>query len=384
MKRMAAIFLAMVMTALYPAALAETVAEQVQAPERVMAEWTSGTGGTVIRIDAAVNVPDAETMGLIPVISVPFEDAMVPALAELLWPGLGADPETAIWNRQTYREHSTSIHARRIGGEDAEVYVHAIGRDQLKGMDGACNVDLSGRISYGHDAYDGQTVNYATYLDKEVRGTGIEGHPLTGAQAAELAKAFIRELTDMPFEVFVVGEGPASVFTDEPVPGMDYGSAYVVVLTRQVDGVPLLPSLFQNMAYWGERTDLFTAPVGYEKAEVSLDPNGRVVGFSWGNLWETRGEPVPQTLLPFEDILTIAEKVLPLKYLWLEPYTELLDISVTRIDLGYMATLQRDVQSFALTPVWTFYGDGEMLPSFQDVLTINAVDGTVIDLELGY
>lgn len=383
MKKLLAFLLALCLPAM---AAAETVSEQVRAPERVTAEWVSNTGKTVIRLDAQVNVPDAAEMSLIPVTGVPFDDAMVPALAELIWPGLAANVETGDSRQPSYRWHGASIVERGVGGRDVEVQASASCRDQLKGMaDGACNVTLYAKVEYGHAAYDGSTVNYSNmYFDAEVQGEGIAGHPLTSAQAAQTAADFLRRLTDLPFEEFAVGQCKGSVFTDEPVPGMDYDSSYVVLLTRRVDGVPLLPSLFQDMAYWGERTDLFAPPVGYERVEVNLDREGSVVRFGWKNFWEQSGEPVPQTLLPFEDILTIARTVLPLKYLWLEPFTELLDISVTRVELGYMALLQRDTQRFALTPVWTFYGDGEMLPSFQDVLTVNAVDGTVIDLELGY
>ena len=60
---------------------------------------------------------------------------------------------------------------------------------------------------------------------------------------------------------------------------------------------------------------------------------------------------------------------------------------VDRVSLGYMALLQRDKLSFALTPVWNFYGALEDSPfedGWQPLLTINATDGTVVDLDYGY
>ncbi|MGI6724687.1 MAG: DUF6034 family protein [Christensenellales bacterium] len=61
--------------------------------------------------------------------------------------------------------------------------------------------------------------------------------------------------------------------------------------------------------------------------------------------------------------------------------------------LGYMPVLQRDSgQAFQLTPVWNFYGlnerDFEEDPHHSEMneahLTINALDGTVIDPAYGY
>lgn len=60
--------------------------------------------------------------------------------------------------------------------------------------------------------------------------------------------------------------------------------------------------------------------------------------------------------------------------------------TVYRIDLGYIAVLQRDTLTFALTPVWNFYGNDLNDPDAgcRPLLTVHAVDGTVIDLEYGY
>ena len=352
--------------------------------DHVATEWFSPTGKTVIHLDAEVRVPEDAAMDLIPVEGAAFDTDTVSALAELLWPGLNATIHETSFQGQGYRGHTAGVVVRGIGGEDVQVDVGASYRDQLLGMEGICGSRLSGMVARGLSAYDGQTVNYVqTPLDEEVTGEGIEGHALTRAQAAQAAEDFMRQLTGEDFRCFLVGQGQGLVFSDEPVPGPAPESSYVVVLTRVVDGVPLLPGLFQDMSQIS-RTDLFAPPVGYEKAEVKFDREGHVVCFYWWNLWQRAGEAVPQTLLPFEDILAVAERMLPLKYLWLEPHTEQLLIDVNRVELGYMALMQRDTQTFALTPVWVFYAGGEMLPNYMDVLTVNAVDGTVIDMELGY
>ena len=77
---------------------------------------------------------------------------------------------------------------------------------------------------------------------------------------------------------------------------------------------------------------------------------------------------------------------MPLKYQVEEVRGES-HLFVYRIALGYMAVLQRDTLTFALTPVWNFYGHDvpeDVHVGSRPLLTVNAVDGTVIDLEYGY
>ena len=112
-------------------------------------------------------------------------------------------------------------------------------------------------------------------------------------------------------------------------------------------------------------------------------------------------------LLPFSDIMAIYEKmmliqnadVLTDKSAAGEDVGEPLqakNIYVDRIVFGYTRIYdpQSDNQAGLLVPVWDFFGtyemsyDGEEMSSVNDVdksfLTINAVDGTLIDRWLGY
>ncbi|MCH5286564.1 MAG: hypothetical protein J1E43_04010 [Christensenellaceae bacterium] len=388
MRKMLLFFLAMMALAL--PVRAETVPEQVRAPERVQTELVSPTGKTVMTVDAPVIVPETEAMYIIPVSTRVFEDDMVPVLAELFWPGL--EEKMKVENnrvfdgkRQVATSHWASITHWGTAQEDIHVAVQT-GYYQYAGFDEPQDGALNAYVRFGNDHRLSKAVNYnISYMEREVSGECIEGHPLTGAQAAAIAEAFLRELTDEPFEVFAVGQAAGIIYDDDlMLKGLERqgtGSSYVVYLTRLVDSVPLLPAIYAMER--DNRTDLLAPPVGYEEIGVALDPEGRVTAFHWRSPYQFSAERTSQTLLPFEDILSIARQMLPLKYLWMEPYTDQLVIDVTRIELGYMALMQRDTRTFALTPVWAFYGEGETLV-YQNVLTVSAVDGSVIDLELGY
>lgn len=381
MKRWLSLLLALCLPA---AALAETVADQVRAPERVVETLTSATGGTVIRLDAPVHVPEAEGMFVIPVAAATFEDEMALRLAELMWPGLGAPLEITDDEESYYTHHSATVFRRGMKAEDIRIETHAV-YNLLKRPEGVYDGALTGSIVVGMDAGAKRAVSYnVPYMAREVEGEGIEGHSLTRAEAARIAEDFIRALTGEPFELFAVGQRPGTVLngklweTDAP--------SYTFAFTRYLDGVPLLPCMHRFLDT-SNRDDLFIPPVSYEEIVMSMDREGRVTGFMWHSPYRYGEERTPQALLPFEDILDVARRVLPLKYQGWEAYEDV-SYELYRIDLGYMSVLQKDRNAFALTPVWNFYGyptdDEAGQIGCVPILTLNASDGTVIDLDLGY
>ena len=72
-------------------------------------------------------------------------------------------------------------------------------------------------------------------------------------------------------------------------------------------------------------------------------------------------------------------------------------VQIDRITLGYMRVYEpaSDSRSGVLVPVWDFFGSRELVTNSTDAgytyhtpgeswLTVNAVDGTVINRALGY
>lgn len=388
MKKATALFAALLLLPL--CASAETIAQQLHAPEHVSDAFASSTGRTAITIDAAVDVPDAEEMYLIPVASVPFDDEMVGQVFAQMWPDVKLPGLEIEDENQTYvvegkgafkgfTKHSAFM-SSRAGGEYRDV-LSSYGK--MPGAEGFYGVALmtEWRID--------DAVLYDSYItDREAPADGIPGHALTPAQAIEKANAFIRALTDEPFICFGIGETDGIYYDDDRISAAskhDQGPSYVLTYTRVVEGAPLLPAYYQLMLN-GYREDLYIPAVGYEQMFVTFDRDGQISDFTWLCPAQLSEERTPQTLLTFPEIMTIAEKMLPLRYQSLEAQGEQ-HYRVTRISLGYMALLQRDELSFALTPVWSFYGDYDPEQehySYRPLLTLNAVDGTVVDLDYGY
>jgi len=99
-------------------------------------------------------------------------------------------------------------------------------------------------------------------------------------------------------------------------------------------------------------------------------------------------------LMPFEQILSVAKSMLPLVYAYWEGNDAFYTVNVERVALGYMRVLDRNnPEQTLIVPVWDFFGhvrkdDGTTVPRFDELgaslLTLNAMDGTVIDRTYGY
>lgn len=387
MKKVIAILLAMLLPL---CASAETLREQVNAPEHITVSIASNTGKTVINIDAPVYVPDVEQLFLIPVDSMALDDSCVQQVYRLMWPDdtlprLETDDENVTYSvegKGTFKGYGK--HSATIGGWEGDEYRGVNYRHGLMpNMDGYYDVGLN--TEWRID----DAVLYNSYImQREVKGEGIIGHPLTTEQAITVADHFVSQLVGDTYQCCMVGETDGKYF-DEQNRDSAYTpveeTSYVLAYTRVIDGVPLLPASYQMMDA-GYRSDLFIPAVGYDQMFITIDREGRVSNFFWSCPTAVQEERIPQELLPFADIMGIAEKVFPLRYQSEEVLGEQ-HFRVTRIALGYMALLQRDTLSFALTPVWNFYGDYDPEQehySYRPLLTLNAVDGTVVDLAYGY
>jgi hypothetical protein len=101
-------------------------------------------------------------------------------------------------------------------------------------------------------------------------------------------------------------------------------------------------------------------------------------------------------MLPFDKIKNVFEKMIIVGNSYYKEYNGDMDITEARLGLARI-TAQNDLKSGLLIPVWDFFGtvtthyeEGGRGRSYtiRDTgiswLTINAIDGTVIDRSLGY
>ena len=114
--------------------------------------------------------------------------------------------------------------------------------------------------------------------------------------------------------------------------------------------------------------------------------------------YTVKNENVP--LLSFEEMLTHFTQGIKFKYAWIDDGTnsegtvDAASINVSNIKLGLTVVPEKDnVGRFMLIPAWDFFGtettyrDGSAGSSAyfdRSFITINAIDGSIIDRNLGY
>ena len=398
MKKVLSVFL--IICLLFPGIALADVQSQVNAPAHITDTFQSNTGKTVIDVDADITVPSAEALYLIPVKSTVFDDSMVPRLADLIWPGLGSqkleidaknDTASMEGRRQVNKYFRHSAYVMQTGTRQRDIDAQAAtSYYQYPSFDEPLGADLSASVRYDDRYRQKKTVNYSSPYPAAEITEDIAEHPLSLAQAVFIGDQLMSALTDQPFALFSVGRSRGDIPDDKLITeGKQYEGtsfSYTLAYTRVIGDASLLPCYGALMNTSSFREDLFVPAVGYEQVLLSINREGQVTSFVWSSPYLISDERTEQNLLPFENILAVARQTLPLKY-QVEEVQGDIHLLVYRIDLGYMAVLQRDTLTFALTPVWNFYGNDvpeNIHVGCRPLLTINAVDGTVIDLEYGY
>ncbi len=167
---------------------------------------------------------------------------------------------------------------------------------------------------------------------------------------------------------------------------------YGIHFTRTIDGIPVTYTHASGTASEG---DWSSWP--YEGVDLVFDEKG-LASFEWTDPYQIEdlsGENV--FLLPFDDVMQIAREMFLKKYndFYKETGWEV-NFNIDEVRLGYMRVMEKgNPTEGTMVPVWDFFGsqtaknpDGEenMIThgSYESWLTINAMDGTIVDRELGY
>ncbi len=210
----------------------------------------------------------------------------------------------------------------------------------------------------------------------------------------------------------------------------DENSHYLFTFTREVGGVLCHydASYLSADTYNGPEENrphdqLYIEPWNYEKLTVRVDKHG-VTGITWTSPYELEETLAQSTaILPFEDVMDCFARMAFVKNSYVEQELSMsitegdgpgakvlsavdhIDIRINRIVLTLMRV--QSGRNYIMIPVWDFYGWKELLTADggdlleaagipektqagraweQQVsfMTINAIDGSIIDRGLGY
>ncbi len=167
---------------------------------------------------------------------------------------------------------------------------------------------------------------------------------------------------------------------------------------RSVDNVPVTYTVYDCMKV---EEDNQSAPWSYEDMTFAIDDSG-FVGFTWRSPYSV-SDTVTQNanLISFDDVTDVFETMSMAVHAW-DGYAEgspdlkAVDIKVDHIQFGLTRITEENKRdSGLLIPVWDFFGTTTQIieqngqsREFDDgpipILTINAIDGSVINRSLGY
>jgi len=144
-----------------------------------------------------------------------------------------------------------------------------------------------------------------------------------------------------------------------------------------------------------------SAPWSYEDMTFAIDDSG-IVGFRWSSPYQfTEVVTENSNLLPFQDITDVFDTMSLVVNAWDglaqgSPALRGIEINVDEIRLGLTRVTEQDKRdSGLLIPVWDFFGTMTYLYESNGqtqkmdvgpipILTVNAIDGSVINRNLGY
>lgn len=218
------------------------------------------------------------------------------------------------------------------------------------------------------------------------------GESISAEEVKKQAQALIEELG---FDEFVItGEEYVQAYSYDEAAGEEAYSepVYQIHFSRELEGIPVTYTYEPGTTVEGDEPSW-----PYEAIDLVFGKEG-LEHFQWTNPYEIEKNGDEYVfLLPFDDIQSVFEKIIIKEYadryegVSMEIYCE-----IDEVRLGYMRVREKgNAKEGTLIPVWDFFGSETIVYSdsqesyvtagpYESLLTVNAMDGTVIDRGLGY
>ena len=213
------------------------------------------------------------------------------------------------------------------------------------------------------------------------------------ALASEKAEALGMSLTAAGWDYELCYRGNEGIRESNVIDG-----GYLFYFVRELDGVPVTYTAETGGGYEGDISEEPTYESWkYERCNITVAGEG-ICAVELCNPYEVGGQQISNVkLMDFDSIIRIYGQMMEISNADLSADEKLRTYHIRRITLGYGRIYDPTVDNAAglLVPVWDFFGefdvegDGYQIQnsgehSTRSFLTVNAIDGTLIDRELGY
>ncbi|MHB1313950.1 MAG: DUF6034 family protein [Christensenellales bacterium] len=243
--------------------------------------------------------------------------------------------------------------------------------------------------------------NYNAYNQEKnevlAEDTAPVGIQTTREEAIALTQQMIRALGISDLQLAQVR--PAYRVKQYVTGVLESQQSWQIVYTPQVDGIPVTfykdnAATIVNGAMSSEG---YNADYSNPIVAFYVDDSGIAVMRWMGpmEIGETLNENVK--LLDFSEIQERIREQLPISYAYPKGNAKTTQVHVTSIQLGYMRARVKDTQDeYMLMPIWDVFGYNDQTNSItgkaktnpqnfiETMMTVNAMDGSVIDRRLGY
>lgn len=420
------------------------IAQMVQAPERYT--WEGESGDFHITADAPVIIPQAEGFKAYKVTGRVFTQEDYDKVNQVLLNGgelwqrdyesmegshgytaseideiierLEIQKEAGAFNekQESYDERIEEFRRLREAAPEEATLVAVDANVSYEKRESKADEYTGENDLYGNVTLDGE--DYTVMLDNDwqddwrwisfyIRSPrGVSNYyPIgrnTEAGGENISTEYVRQeaerlMEDMGFSEFSVsGEeyfASANVDAKAGEGSITSKPGYGIHFTRCLDGIPVTYTDSDGTTV--EKDDECSWP--YESIHLVFDEEG-FTEFEWTNPYELEKLSDEDVfLLPFSDIQNVFEEMMFKKAqdFWQDMQVEE-HFHVDEVRLGYMRVREKgNVTEGTMVPVWDFFGSETFYyeemeePYTQDgpyncLLTINAMDGTIIDRDLGY
>ncbi len=412
MKRLFTVFSVITLLFSTTFAHAENVLEQINAPKTYQADYYTNTKKTHVEVDAQLFVPDVDTIAMYSVSAKEFTAQEAWDLASAVLPDqtwhleeeYSKLSEGALYHYENpefnYMSDSLNLYSDDVLLADGNKSVGSILliNSFFQTVFGLQADDRTLRFQakdgYNHPYY------YFTmpFMVENSIGKDIKGQSTHFEEAKAQAEALVAQLN--PHFAFQIGGAVSGEICYHKEGSKQYRNveyktpAYLFAFSRVIDGITITFEQTHLLVSELQSMPVSSAP-DTERITVVVH-DGRIVTYNYESPY-TVGEILEEscTLLPFEQIMHTFEQIAPLSIQNMENENLLSGgksnyLKVTEIRLGYMPVLKKDSSNqWVLRPVWDFIGIRRFAKEnihtpCQSWLTIDAIDGTVIDRNYGY
>ena len=290
--------------------------------------------------------------------------------------------------------------------------------DDPKWIGGTATVDgIKWEVSIRNDIDGGWTAAYIERTDYKYRDYSIQLPDASKEESIARGNALMQALGLQNFVLTDAQQWSVELPGDNGIWRLYYAptvNGFPIAGARQDITQTHDGTVYQDYQYWDYACKDSENPdtVSWDLENILLDvgKNG-VLRFAWT---APSTKPVVRqaesTLLPFEEIASIANTMLPEVIVGPKetPLTQLdqyngfdtrMDVDITKVSLSLMRIRDKGSLQGTIVPVWDFWGTSDwydaepnaygyqekgMNYDFQPMLTLNAVDGTIVDRQLGY